>query len=120
MSDNPDMFLLDGVSLSSDELADDDLLVCFRRILRSDAAASRNRQLYAAAEKELLSKGAQGVVPGIVAHFSKLFDVKRLEGVFPRMNVRATLPWLACPCVAMLTVCSPPHNCCVGAVLVRE
>ena len=86
---------MDGVSLSSSELSDEDLLACFRRILRSDATAARTRQLYAAAEKELLARGASGIVPGVVAHFSKLFDVKRLEGVFPRMNV----------CLCLIDVC---------------
>jgi hypothetical protein len=44
------------------------------------------------AEAELVSSGPSGIVPGIVAHFGKLFDVKHLDGMFPRMSVRQNPP----------------------------
>lgn len=84
---SPDVFTGD-LSLTHADMSDEDLLTCFRRILRSESQTAKHRAAYAAAEAELLANGAGGVLPGIVAHFGKLFDVKKLEGMFPRMNVR--------------------------------
>lgn len=80
-----------GVSLASEDLSDDDLLLCLRRVLRNEADNAKIKAVYAEAEAQLVSDGPSGIVPGIVAHFGKLFDVKHLDGMFPRMNVRFLL-----------------------------
>lgn len=99
------------------ELGDEELLACIRRIVRSEQVSAKARSVYAAAEAELLAHGAEGVLPGIVSHFGKLFDVKRLEGMFPRINVRPASVCVCsvCTCAAAASVCGP-----AGVVPVRQ
>ena len=84
------------------EWSDESLLTAVRRAVRSVLTSSRSRALYAEAEEALVSNGPEGVLPGLFTHFGKLFDVKRLEGMFPRMNVSAAACVLCVVCVCVV------------------
>ncbi len=64
----------------------DEIVATVRELIRLENASLHHREVFAAAE-EAMKSGPATMTNSVVVHFGKLFDVKRLEGMFPKMNV---------------------------------
>jgi hypothetical protein len=66
----------------------DEIVRCVRELVRMENNSLHHRDAFEAAEAAMRDK-PDALLQRIVTHFGKLFDVRRLEGMFPKMNVRA-------------------------------
>ncbi len=57
-----------------------------RELVRLENSSLHHRDIFEAAEAAM-KRGPDTLANTIVTHFGKLFDVKRLEGMLPKMNV---------------------------------
>lgn len=61
----------------------------------------QQKDAFAAADAALKADAsAKVLLHRIVQHFQRLFDVSKLQGMFPKMNVRCTLA-RSCECVCV-------------------
>ncbi len=81
----------------------DEIVACVRELIRLENASLHHREVFAAAE-EAMKAGPATLTNSVVVHFGKLFDVKRLEGMFPKMNVSSGL---RARCTADSSLASP-------------
>ncbi len=89
----------------------DEIVATVRELIRLENASLHHREVFAAAE-EAMKSGPATMTNSVVVHFGKLFDVKRLEGMFPKMNVGVAggaeyrvLPFTACCGSSVLLPC---------------
>ena len=66
---------------------DDEIVSAMRELVRLENASLHHREVFQAAE-DAMKRSPDTLTNSIVLHFGKLFDVKKLEGMFPKINVR--------------------------------